>query len=122
MTVQGEDLGRFVQAQRLGWDKLATGQQWMLQNMLGLSPAREDERPVKRTQADKWALNMEAARQFHAREGHLNVPRKHLEQMDGDEARVGVRLGMFIDNARRRANKLTPERHEALSALDMRWT
>ena len=70
---------------------------------------------MKRTQADKWALNMEAARQFHAREGHLNVPRKHLEQMDGDEA--GVKLGMFVDNARRRADKLTAERHEALSAL-----
>ncbi|WP_127359101.1 DEAD/DEAH box helicase [Actinacidiphila soli] len=120
VTVQGEDLGRWVQAQRLGWDKLATGQQWMLQNMLGLTPAREDEQPVKRTQADKWALNMEAAQQFHAREGHLNVPRKHLEQMDRDEA--GVKLGMFIDNTRRRADKLTPERHEALTALDMRWT
>lgn len=56
----------------------------MLENMLGLSPAGEDERPVKRAEADKWALNMEAARQFHAREGHLNVPRKHLEHIDGD--------------------------------------
>jgi superfamily II DNA or RNA helicase len=119
VTVQGEDLGRWIQAQRLGWDKLATGQQWMLQNMLGLSPAGQDERPVKRTQADKWALNMEAARQFHAREGHLNVPRKHLEQMDGDEA--GVKLGTFVDNTRRRADKLTPERRQALSALGMRW-
>jgi hypothetical protein len=119
VTVQGEDLGRWIQAQRLGWDKLAMGQQWMLENMLGLSPAADDERPVKRTQADKWALNMEAATQFHAREGHLNVPRKHLEQIDGDKA--GVKLGMFIDNARRRADKLTPERHEALSALGMRW-
>lgn len=117
VTVQGEDLGRWVQAQRLGWDKLAVGQQWMLENMLGLAPAGEDERPVKRTQADKWALNMEAARQFHAREGHLNVPRKHLEQLDGD----GVKLGMFIDNSRRRADKLTAERREALSELGMRW-
>jgi hypothetical protein len=47
------------------------------------------------------------------------VPRKHLEQTDGDEA--GVKLGMFVDNARRRADKLTAERREALSALGMRW-
>jgi hypothetical protein len=32
-----------------------------------------------------------------------------------------VKLGMFIDNTRRRADKLTPERHEALSAIGMRW-
>lgn len=60
---------------------------------------------------------MEAARQFHAREGHLNVPRKHLEELDGD----GVKLGMFVDNSRRRADKLTIERREALTELGMRW-
>lgn len=85
----------------------------MLQNMLGLTPAGDDERPMKRTQADKWAPNMEAAAQFHTREGHLNVPRKHLEQLDRDEA--GVKLGTFIDNNRRRADKLTVERREALT-------
>ncbi|MFI8186657.1 hypothetical protein ACIF70_40150 [Actinacidiphila glaucinigra] len=35
-TVQGEDLGAWVQAQRLGWNQLLPAQAWMLQNMLRL--------------------------------------------------------------------------------------
>ncbi|MDV9200961.1 hypothetical protein [Streptomyces sp. Wh19] len=30
---------------------------------------------MKQTQDAKWAANLAAARQFHAREGHLRVPR-----------------------------------------------
>ncbi|MFF8946733.1 hypothetical protein ACF1A5_31645 [Streptomyces sp. NPDC014864] len=41
---------------------------------------------MQRTQDDKWALNLAAARQFHAREGHLRVPRKAIERLnDGAE-------------------------------------
>ncbi|MEU8581923.1 helicase associated domain-containing protein [Streptomyces abikoensis] len=93
-------------------------QQWLLENVLGLTPAEEHERPVKRTQEDKWALNFRAARQYRAREGHLNVPRPHVE-MVGDQP---VKLGTFIDNTRRRADKLTAQCHTDLNALDMRWT
>lgn len=52
--MQGEDLGAWVQAQRLGWDQLLPAQAWMLTNMLQLSPAEASERPkAPRTQADK---------------------------------------------------------------------
>jgi Helicase associated domain len=72
--------------------------------MLHIRPMEPDEQPpVPRTQADKWATNLAAARQFHAREGHLHVPRKHTETVNGAE----YKLGMFLDNARRRADKLT---------------
>nr|WP_246144807.1 helicase associated domain-containing protein [Actinacidiphila oryziradicis] len=37
--------------------------------------------------------------------------------MDG----VEHKLGFFVDNARRRADKLTPERRAELDALGMRW-
>jgi hypothetical protein len=118
MTLQGEDLGAWVQAQRLNWDQLQPAQAWMLENMLHLTPAGPDERPpAPRTQADKWAANMAAARQFHAREGHFQVPRKHVEEVDG----VPHKLGMFVDNARRRADKLSPQRRAELDALGMRW-
>ncbi|MFG1808293.1 Helicase associated domain protein [Streptomyces sp. NPDC049040] len=122
-TVQGEDLGAWVQAQRLGWEQLLPAQQWMLANMLHLTPALPDERPqAPRTQADKWAINIRAAQQFHTREGHLQVPRKAVEQLvEPDGAVTEVRLGMFTDNARRRADKLTPERRAELDALGMRW-
>ncbi|MGW7672157.1 Helicase associated domain protein [Streptomyces sp. NPDC054775] len=117
LVVQGEDLGAWAVAQRLGWDKLLPAQQWLLDSVLGLEPAREDERPARRTQDDKWVINVAAARQFHAREGHLTVPRKHVEEVDG----TAVRLGSFLDNTRRRATKLTEQRRADLDQLGMRW-
>ncbi|MFF3768547.1 Helicase associated domain protein [Streptomyces sp. NPDC001922] len=121
---RGEDLGRWVRAQRLGWDNLTTVQQWMCEQVLGIEPAPEDEKPTpRRTQADKWALNYEAAQQFYEREGHLRVPRKHIERIVGDdqEARE-LRLGAWIGNQRSRAATLSPERVEQLSAIGMRWS
>ncbi len=132
MIVQGEDLGRWAMACRLGWDDLLPVQQWLLENILGITPTEEHERPVKRTQDDKWALNLRAARQYHTREGHLNVPRKHVEHLepesrptsrqDSTEEPVAIKLGMILDNIRRRANKLSAQRRNDLNALNMRWT
>ncbi|QLE75787.1 helicase [Streptomyces rectiverticillatus] len=132
VIVQGEDLGRWVQACRLGWDALLPVQQWMLENVLGLIPAEEHERPARRTQEDKWALNLRAARQFHTREGHLNVPRKHIERVAPEGGAAGrqgeaeglqeVKLGIVLDNIRKRADKLTQQRRTDLNTLGMRWT
>ncbi|MEU1782138.1 Helicase associated domain protein [Streptomyces abikoensis] len=131
VIVQGEDLGRWAQTCCHNWDSLMPVQQWMLENILGLIPAEEHERPVKRTQEDKWALNLRAARQFHAREGHLNVPRKHIEHLEpeggptgpqgGAEEPVAIKLGMVLDNIRKRADKLTEQRRTDLDTLGMRW-
>ncbi|MET7520633.1 helicase associated domain-containing protein, partial [Streptomyces sp. NPDC005480] len=95
-----------------------TAQAWLLGHVLGLEPAGEDERPVQRTQDHKWNLNLAAARQYREREGHLNVPRKHIEQLDDGQE---VKLGMWIDNTRRRATKLSIERRADLDQLDMHW-
>ncbi|WP_433854284.1 hypothetical protein [Streptomyces kronopolitis] len=55
---QGEALGRWVRSVRLGWDNLTTVQQWMCEQVLGIEPVAEDEKPPpRRTQADKWAMN-----------------------------------------------------------------
>ncbi|MFF9490631.1 helicase associated domain-containing protein, partial [Streptomyces sp. NPDC014676] len=124
---QGEDLGRWVRAQRLGWDKLTSVQQWLCEQVLGIEPAGEDEklRP-RRSQADKWALNFLAAKQYFEREGHLRVPRKHVETIvvgvdgEGQEERE-LRLGAWIGNQRSRAATLSPDRIEQLSAIGMRW-
>ncbi|MFJ5220300.1 Helicase associated domain protein [Streptomyces sp. NPDC088354] len=123
VSVQGEDLGAWVQAQRIGWEQLLPAQAWMLQNMLHLTPADPSERPqTPRTQADKWAINLRAARQFHTREGALQVPRKHVEQLTEPDGTVtDIKLGQFLDNTRRRADKLTQERRTELDALGMRW-
>ncbi|MGW2449363.1 Helicase associated domain protein [Streptomyces sp. NPDC001675] len=134
---QGEDLGRWVHAQQLGFDKLTSAQQWMLEHILGIEPAAEDEKPApRRSQADKWALNYEAARQFFEREGHLRVPRKHIERIavgggenrgrygedGGQREEREIKLGAWIGNQRSRAATLSPGRVEQLAAIGMRWT
>ncbi|MFE7268830.1 helicase associated domain-containing protein [Streptomyces sp. NPDC057592] len=131
VIVQGEDLGRWVNAQRFGWEQLLLVQQWILENTLGLQAAEEDERPVKRTQDAKWAANLEAAQQFHAREGHLRVPRKHVEHLEAEDALSGrqggadgpvvVKLGTWLDNVRKRAAELPEQRRADLDELGMRW-
>ncbi|MEU2264476.1 Helicase associated domain protein [Streptomyces sp. NPDC019645] len=120
---QGEDLGRWVRSVRLGWDNLTPVQQWMCEQVLGIEPATEDEKPPpRRTQADKWAMNYEAAKQFYEREGHLRVPRKHVERIVGeDQEERDLRLGAWIGNQRSRAATLSPERVEQLSVIGMRW-
>ncbi|MFD5815606.1 helicase associated domain-containing protein [Streptomyces sp. NPDC127038] len=79
--------------------------------------------PTRRTQADRWTIHLAAARQFHAREGHLHIPRKHIEELAEEEGRSGtsVRLGGWLDNTRRRADKLSLGRRAELDELGMRW-
>ncbi|MEU9502482.1 helicase associated domain-containing protein, partial [Streptomyces sp. NPDC048196] len=86
------------------------------------------------TQADKWSKNYAAARQYYQREGHLQVPRKHIETITvgdrtGDREASGegaeehhLRLGTWINNQRSRATTLTPQRVQQLTAIHMRWT
>ncbi|MFE0872950.1 DEAD/DEAH box helicase [Streptomyces rochei] len=127
---QGEDLGRWVRSVRYGWDKLTGVQQWLCEHILGITPAGEDEKPKpRRSQADKWAMNYAAAKQYYEREGHLRVPRKHIERIvisgDGsseDQEERELKLGAWIGNQRSRAATLSEERVEQLSAIGMRWT
>ncbi|MFF0171150.1 hypothetical protein [Streptomyces prasinus] len=68
-----------MQSVRLGWDQLTAVQQWMCEQVLGVEPASEDEKPEIlalaydvarldgepppcRTQADKWAMHYASAR------------------------------------------------------------
>ncbi|MCT2547360.1 Helicase associated domain protein [Streptomyces atratus] len=133
VVVQGEDLGRWVTAQQDegGWEQLVPAQQLLLES-LGIEPAGKDGRVERagRGHDAKWALGLRAARVFHAREGHLRVPRKHIEHLavepgaserQGGDGEAVVRLGTWIDNARRRGDRLTEERRADLDALGMRW-
>ncbi|MFJ5050500.1 helicase associated domain-containing protein [Streptomyces sp. NPDC088719] len=121
---QGEDLGRWVQSVRLGWDQLTAVQQRMCEQVLGIEPAPEEEKPQRpRTQADKWNAHLTAARQFYEREGHLKVPRKHVETVLSEGGREDqFRLGTWVNNQRSRAAGLSPERVEQLSKVGMRWS
>ncbi|MFJ3421936.1 Helicase associated domain protein [Streptomyces sp. NPDC086082] len=118
LIVQGEDLGVWLAGQRTGWDRLMPAQQYLLA-ALGVEPAGEGEpvAGVARSQDARWAANLAAAQQFHAREGHLRPGRKHVEVVDGESHK----LGAFLDNTRRRVGKLSPERRAQLAALGLEW-
>jgi hypothetical protein len=50
------------------------------------------------------------------------VPRKHVVHLsEPDGSQTTVKLGLFVDNCRRRADKLSAERRAELDALGMRW-
>ncbi|WP_329112861.1 DEAD/DEAH box helicase [Streptomyces sp. NBC_01465] len=121
---QGEDLGRWVTSVRDKWDQLTSVQQWMCEHVLGIEPAPEEEKPKRpRTQADKWTAHLGAARQFFEREGHLKVPRKHVETVLSEDGREDqYRLGAWVSNQRSRAAALTSERMGQLSEVGMRWS
>ncbi len=66
-----------------------------------------------------WKASIDAARAFRERQGHLNVPTKHVEAgQDG-----AVKLGAWLNNVRRRNKngKIPQRRVEELDALAMRW-
>lgn len=118
LVVQGEDLGAWVVAQQAGWEQLMPAQRFLLES-IGVEGSADGEvvESVRRTQDARWVANLAAARQFRAREGHLRVPRKVVEVVDGEQ----IKLGAFLDNTRRRAGRLSEQRRAALDGLGMRW-
>lgn len=64
-----------------------------------------------------WARSLRAAQQFRDREGHLTVPRTHIETIVDDGQEYPIKLGVWLSNQRRRRAKLTPDRVAALEAL-----
>ncbi|MFH8446893.1 hypothetical protein ACH4D3_37505 [Streptomyces sp. NPDC018026] len=113
---QCEDVGRWVQSMRLGWDQLTAVQQWMCEQVFGIGPATEDEKPKpRRTQADKWAM--------HTRPPGSSTSAKDTSDPEGarrtmvgeDQEDRKHKLGAWIGNQRSRAATLTPELMELLS-------
>ncbi|MEV5144808.1 hypothetical protein [Streptomyces sp. NPDC052727] len=64
-------------------------------------------------------------RERHIRSGRLPprrvCRREHFECLDVDGEAVGIKLGTFLDNTHRRADKLTPERRAEFDRLGVRW-
>ncbi|WP_260695935.1 helicase associated domain-containing protein [Streptomyces sp. IB201691-2A2] len=119
VIVQGDDLRAWITGQRAGWDRLMPAQQYLLET-LGIEPAAEDETlgPVRRSQDERWNTNLAAVRKFRDREGHVRVPRKAIETVDG----VPYKIGAFLDNTRRHAGKLSAEQRAELAGLGFEWT
>ncbi|WP_369244247.1 Helicase associated domain protein [Streptomyces sp. R41] len=93
--------GGVVLAQRHHLERLQPGQRRLLAG-LGLAQIAEQPPGPGEPAARSWARGLAAARALHHREGHLNVPQRHIEILHG----APVRLGQWISNARRRKERL----------------
>ncbi|MEU5838584.1 Helicase associated domain protein [Streptomyces diacarni] len=113
VSLGGDDIGAWLAEQPAAWDSLEEGQQQRLTE-LGVQPAAKavlTAVPTVPAGATRWEINLSAARQFKNREGHLRVPRRHLETItDADGVEHIVPLGNFRSNTRSRhaKSKLTP--------------
>lgn len=134
VVVDGDDIGAWLLEQRTSWKALSVAQRGRLE-ALGM-PAPEDapgggEGAAEGTaagggmvmvpaSASTWERGIAALRQYQAREGHVRVPRRHVEMILVDEGSGGGvvqtphRLGVFRSNTRSRREGLSAkQRHEA---------
>ncbi|MFD8779493.1 helicase associated domain-containing protein [Streptomyces sp. NPDC059916] len=122
ITVHGMDVGKWLARQRKPevWAALAQGQRERLEQ-LGIAPlAPEPEMPATPAKAPLGAFErgVAALAQYKAREGHLTVPRGHVEALpDGTE----VKLGVWIMNQKTRRAKLGDDKLTALADLGLEW-
>ncbi|MFI1524425.1 helicase associated domain-containing protein [Kitasatospora cineracea] len=135
MEFEGEQLGRWVWAQRAGFAELDQEQQELLA-ALGIeedqalaeqaaAKAKRGSRPTT-SRADRFGQHLEALRRYAAREGHVRVPRQHkkpTDSPDGAESGEPVLLGLgaWLNNTKSRRAKLTPEQLAALAAVGVEW-
>ncbi|MFE5586386.1 Helicase associated domain protein [Kitasatospora sp. NPDC056531] len=116
---EGEQLGRWVRAQRAGWLGLEEDQRDLLAAIgieedqeLAAARAAAAAKP-KVSRADRFQQGVAALTAFAEREGHVRVPRSHKEG--------AVSLGTWLNNTRARRDKLTAEQIEQLEALRVAW-
>ncbi|MEV5513920.1 Helicase associated domain protein [Streptomyces flaveolus] len=114
---QASTAAGWLEAQRARSDRLHPAQRALLAELGAIElketpPAPESHLPA-REQA--FQRGMTAARAFRQREGHLNVPQRHVEEVDGDP----VRLGQWLSNLRRRRSGISPQRKAALAELGL---
>ncbi|MQS17649.1 DEAD/DEAH box helicase [Streptomyces kaniharaensis] len=133
---EGEQLGRWVQAQRAGWPELEADQRDLLsaigieedQELVAAKQAAEAKPKVSRT--DRFQQGLAALAQFVERERHANVKRPHKEPLEavetgpGGEEQVVVShfaLGTWLNNQKARRAKLTPGQLAQLAEHGVEW-
>ncbi|GAA4561168.1 DEAD/DEAH box helicase [Streptomyces collinus] len=112
------DAGEWLKTQRAHVDHLHPGQLTLLAQ-LGRDPV-----PAPGSQASgrlparerAFLRGLAAARSFLEREGHLDVPQRHIETFDDGDP---VRLGQWLSNVRRRRSALSSQRRAALAELGL---
>ncbi|MEU2772479.1 Helicase associated domain protein [Streptomyces sp. NPDC007162] len=118
-TENATQAGEWLTAQRTQADRLHPGQRQLLDELgNGLPPATavpaaHDTGVPARERTFQRALA--AARAFKDREGHLDVPQRHIENLEGEP----VRLGQWLSNLRRRRSGLSAQRQAMLAELGL---
>ncbi|MCX5000887.1 DEAD/DEAH box helicase [Streptomyces longwoodensis] len=110
--------GEWLTAQRERASGLHPEQRHLLKSagldLPAVPASRNNDAPLPaREQA--FQRGLAAARSFRAREGHLNVPQRHIEEIEGDR----VRLGQWLSNLSRRRSRLSPQRQAAVAELGL---
>ncbi|MFE7531812.1 helicase associated domain-containing protein [Kitasatospora sp. NPDC057542] len=133
---EGEQLGRWVQAQQAGWPALEADQRDLLSalgieadaELVAAKAAAEAKPKVSRT--DRFAQGLAALAQFVERERHPRVPRPHKEPLEvsvtgpgGEESTevVHVGLGTWLNNQKARRAKLSPGQLAQLAEHGVEW-
>ncbi|MET8624606.1 helicase associated domain-containing protein [Kitasatospora sp. NPDC004669] len=136
VVFEGEQLGRWVQAQRAGWPGLEEDQQDLLAALgieedqeLAAARAAAAAKP-KVSRADRFQQGLAALAAFVEREGHARVPRPHREALEVVVAGTGgedsvevvfVGLGAFLNNTKARRAKLTTGQLAQLAEHGVEW-
>ncbi|MFF4508384.1 Helicase associated domain protein [Streptomyces sp. NPDC001401] len=125
VTVHGMDVGKWLtkQRQHATWTTLKTGQRERLE-AIGIAPLPLDqETSVKpsKTASGAFERGIAALAQYKEREGHLTVPRGHVETIVIDGQEHAIKLGVFLSNTKSRRAKLTAEKLQALADLGLNW-
>ncbi|PBC69682.1 hypothetical protein BX265_7023 [Streptomyces sp. TLI_235] len=133
---EGEQLGRWIVAQRADWPGLEADQQDLL-TAIGIEPDPElvaakatAEAKPKASRTDRFQQGLAALAVFVEREGHVRVPRPHKEPPEvavtgtgGEESTevVHVGLGARLNNQEARRAKLTPGQLAQLAEHGVKW-
>ncbi|MEV6212987.1 helicase associated domain-containing protein [Kitasatospora sp. NPDC051914] len=133
---EGEQLGRWVVAQRAGWPGLEQDQQDLL-TAIGIEEGPElvaakaaAEAKPKVSRADRFTQGLAALASFARREGHVRVPRPHKEPLQvtmagpgGEESTeiVHAGLGAWLNNQKARRAKLSPGQLAQLAEHGVEW-
>ncbi|MFJ6749590.1 Helicase associated domain protein [Streptomyces sp. NPDC091266] len=125
VTVGGHDIGTWLHTQRESWEQLHAGQRERLTQLNVEPPPTVKDAPTKGTPAQgrptvtgAFGRGVAALAQYKNREGHLTVPRGHVETLpDGTD----VKLGVFLSNTKTRRATLAPEKRRQLAGLGLEW-
>ncbi|MFI8991566.1 Helicase associated domain protein [Streptomyces antimycoticus] len=118
-TKTASKAGEWLESQRMRADDLHPAQRRLLNEVeLDLPDAPTFSTKSSQLPARERAFQrgLAAARAFREREGHLDVPQRHIEDVEGQP----VRLGQWLSNLRRRHSSLSPQRRAALAELGLR--